>query len=388
MKLYEYQAKKLFAQNGISVSEGYVAVDEEGAKNIASGFGGDVMIKAQVLSGGRGKAGGVKLARNSEDAAMIAGEILRLEIGGYKVRNVLVEPAIVIKKEIYVAITNDRARKCPVLIASGAGGIDIEDVAEQEPDKIAREYVKPFMGLCNYQVRNVASEIDLPSRLWPEFVQIAMALYDAYVENDATIVEINPLVVNEEDALIAVDAKVVLDGNALMRQPEMRENIDWGAGQEYEIEAHRLGLSYVALDGQIGCLVNGAGLAMGTMDIIEYFGGEPANFLDIGGGANEEKVAGALRIILRDDRVRTVLINIFGGITRCDEVARGLIAAMNEVDVEIPIVVRLVGTNKDEGLRLLEDSDLILADSLVDAAKKAIEVVKALGKDDRYEHSD
>ena len=380
MKLHEHQAKKLFALKGIPISEGYMTANKEGARDIASGFGGDVMIKAQVLSGGRGKAGGVKLARNSEDAARIAGEILALEIGGYKVRNVLVEQAIVIKKEIYLAITNDRARKCPVLIASGAGGVDIEDVAEQEPDKIAREYVKPFMGLCNYQVRNVASEIELPSRLWSEFVQIGMALYDAFVENDATLVEINPLVVNEDDSLLAVDAKVVLDGNALMRQPEMRGIIDWGAEEEYEKEARRIGVSYVALDGQIGCLVNGAGLAMGTMDIIEYFGGEPANFLDIGGGANAEKVAGALRIILRDERVKTVLINIFGGITRCDEVARGLLAAMNEVEVQIPIVVRLVGTNGEEGLRLLEDSGLIVADSLVDAAKKAIEVVKVLGK--------
>lgn len=380
MKLHEHQAKSLFAQSGITISEGYVAGDEEGAGDIASAFGGEVMIKAQVLSGGRGKAGGVRLARSSEEASRIAAEILALEIGGYQVRSVLVERAIVVKREIYVAITNDRTRKCPVLIASGAGGVDIEDVAKQDPDKIAREYVKPFMGLCSYQVRNVASEIDLPSGLWPEFVQIAMALYDVFVQNDATIVEINPLVVNGEDALVAVDAKVVLDANALMRQPEMREIIDWESGERCEMEARRIGVSYIALEGQIGCLVNGAGLAMGTMDIIEYFGGEAANFLDIGGGANAEKVAGALSIILRDERVQTVLINIFGGITRCDEVARGLLVAIKEMEIEVPLVVRLVGTNEEEARQLLEGSDLIVANSLVDAAKKAIEMARTSTK--------
>lgn len=380
MKLYEYQAKSLFAKNEIPISEGQVAENEEEARHIASGFGAGVMIKAQVLSGGRGKAGGVRLARNSEEAAKITGEILELKIGGYQVRNVLVEQAIVIKQEIYLAITNDRAKQCPVLIASGAGGVDIEDVAKQDPDRIAREYVKPFMGLCSYQVRNVASEIGLPSPLWPEFIRIAIALYGTFVENDATIVEINPLVVDEDDSLLAVDAKVVLDENALMRQPEMREMIDWESGALDEMEARRYGVSYIALDGQIGCLVNGAGLAMGTMDIIEHFGGEPANFLDIGGGANAEKVAAALRIILRYEGVRTVLVNIFGGITRCDEVARGLLAAVNEVEVGVPIVVRLVGNNGEEGLRLLDGSGLIMANSLVDAVKKAIEAADGGGE--------
>ncbi len=374
MKLHEYQSKGLFAENGIPIPRGQVASSGREAGEIARDLGGDVVVKAQVLVGGRGKAGGVRLARSAQEASNRADEILALRIAGLPVRKVLVDEAAAIQNEIYLAITIDRVACCAVMMASAAGGMDIEQVASENPEKILREHINPLTGIQNYQVRNLACGIELPRALWPEFIQIAIRLHATFVETDATLAEINPLVVTEEDRLLAVDGKVVLDENALMLHPELAKMRNVGGDGAEEIEARKHGIAYVALDGYIGCVVNGAGLAMGTMDIIKYFGGEPANFLDIGGGAGPEKVAAGLRIILHDERVRALLINIFGGITRCDDVARGVLAAIEDVGIRVPVVVRLVGTNEDEGRQLLAGSELITVTSLAEAAQKAIAV--------------
>jgi succinyl-CoA synthetase beta subunit len=372
VKLHEHQSKKLLATNGIPIPRGRVAASAREARAIARGLSGRVVVKAQVLVGGRGKAGGVKIAANAGEAEKHATEILSLRIAGLAVRKVLVEEAAAIRNEIYLGITNDRAARRPVMMASAAGGMDIEQVAVQTPEEILCEHINPFLGIRAFQARNLASGINLPRAHWQEFIHIALGLHQTFVETDATLTEINPLVVTEEEQLLAVDGKIVLDDNALMRHPDLAElrDVDVEAGDEAEAREH--GLSYVALGGYIGCMVNGAVLAMGTMDIVKHFGGEPANFLDIGGGASAEKVATALRIILRDGRVRALLINIFGGITRCDEVARGVLAAMDEVEVRVPMVVRLAGTNEMEGRRLLTESDLITASSLAEAARKVI----------------
>ena len=372
MKLHEHESKTLFAANGIPIPRGRIADGARQARAIGRDLGGCVVVKAQVLVGGRGKAGGVKIAVNAREAGKHTTEILALRIAGLAVRKVLVEEAATIRSEIYLGIANDRAARRPVMMASAAGGVDIEQVAAQTPEEILREHIDPFLGLRSFQARNLASGINLPRAHWEEFIHIALGLHQTFVETDATMAEINPLVVTEEEHLLAVDGKMVLDDNALVRHPDLAELRDVDADAGEEVEAREHGLSYVALDGYIGCMVNGAGLAMATMDIIKHFGGEPANFLDVGGGASAEKVASALRIILRDGRVRALLINIFGGITRCDEVARGVLAAMDEVGGKVPMVVRLAGTNEEEGRRLLAESDLITASSLAEAAQKAI----------------
>lgn len=372
MKLHEYQCKALFSKNGISIPRGRVAASEHEAGAIAHDLGGHVVVKAQVLVGGRGKSGGVKVARSAREAGNTAAEILALRIAGLPVRQVLVDEAVTIRNEIYLGITNDRDARRPVMMASAAGGVEIEEVNRQTPEKIMREHIDPFLGIRIYQVRNLALGIDLPRALWPEFVDIAFGLHTTFVETDATLAEINPLVVTEGNRLIAVDGKIILDDNALIRHPELAKLRDMEAETSEETEAREHGFSYVALDGHIGCLVNGAGLAMGTMDIVKHFGGAPANFLDIGGGASPEKVSAALRIILGDQRVNALLINIFGGITRCDDVARGILAAMERVEVSVPMVVRLVGTNEEEGRRLLAKSEFIMASSLAEAAQQAI----------------
>jgi succinyl-CoA synthetase beta subunit len=372
LKLHEYQSKLLFAQNGIPIPRGKVAVTAREASDIADELGGRVVIKSQVLVGGRGKAGGIKLARTHGEAEDLAAQILGMTIKGLPVRKVLVDEAADIRQEIYLGVTNDRALRQPVMIASAAGGIEIEEVARTDPDKIVREHIDPLLGLRDYQVRNVALAIELPRRHWKAFEQIARGLYDTYWKTDATLAEINPLVITGDQHLVAVDGKIVLDDNALYRHPHLAEMRDLDEESPQETEARKYGLSYVKLDGQIGCMVNGAGLAMGTMDIVQLFGGSPANFLDIGGGAQADKVTAALRIILSDTKVKTVLINIFGGITRCDEVARGIIAALKELRTTVPMVVRLVGTNEEEGRRLLADANLITAMSLADAARKAV----------------
>lgn len=376
MKLHEYQSKLLFAQRGIPIPKGRVAATAEQARDIAAELGLPVVIKSQVLVGGRGKAGGIKVAKTLQDTETYAAQILAMTIKGLPVRKVLVDEASEIKTEIYLGVTNDRAAKCPVIIASSAGGVDIEEVAAKTPEKIVREHINPFLGLHDYQARNLASGIGLPREHWKAFGQMADGLYQTYWDTDATLAEINPLVIDGSDQLKALDGKIVVDDNALFRHPDLAEMRDLDEEAPAETEARKYGLSYVKLDGEIGCMVNGAGLAMGTMDIISYFGGSPANFLDIGGGATSDKVAAALRIILSDPNVKAVLFNIFGGITRCDEVARGILKALEEVKTTVPMVVRLVGTNEAEGRKLLADAKMITATSLADAAKKAVKAAK------------
>ncbi len=378
MKLHEYQSKLLFAQNGIPIPRGKVAATAREARDIADELGGRVVIKSQVLVGGRGKAGGIKLAKSPTEAEDLARQVLGMTIKGLPVRKVLVDEAADIRKEIYLSVTNDRAVRRPVIIASSAGGMEIEEVARTDPGKIIREYIDPLLGLRDYQVRNVALAIELPREHWRAFEQIATGLYQTYLKTDATLAEINPLVITGDRRLVAVDGKIVLDDNAIYRHPDLAEMRDLDEESTQETEARKYGLSYVKLDGEIGCMVNGAGLAMGTMDIVKLFGGSPANFLDIGGGAQAEKVTAALRIILSDTKVKAVLINIFGGITRCDEVARGIIAALKELHTGIPMVVRLVGTNEAEGRQLLADANLITATSLADAARKSVAAAKGL----------
>lgn len=375
MNLHEYQSKLRFAEFGIPIPRGKVAHSPQQAYEIAKELDGPVVVKAQVLTGGRGKAGGVRLAQTPEEAERHADAILGMEIKGHKVLKVLVDPASTIQKEIYLGITNDRAARKPVIMASAEGGMDIEEVNRVAPEKIVREHIDPFLGLRDYQVRNLAYGIELPRDLWKPFMKIAQALYRCYAESDATLAEINPLVIDGEGQLLAVDGKMSIDDNALFRHPDLAEMRDTSAEPEAETRARAAGLSYIKLDGTIGCMVNGAGLAMATMDMTKLFGGEPANFLDIGGGAKAETVAMALRIILSDPNVKAVLLNIFGGITRCDEVARGILSALAEVKVELPMVVRLVGTNEDEGRALLEAARIprmVTAKTLAEAAQKAV----------------
>lgn len=376
MKLHEYQSKQLFSRYGIPIPRGRIASIASEARHFAEELGGHVVIKAQVLVGGRGKAGGIRLAKTPKEAEELATMILGMEIKGLPVRKVLVDEAVSITKEIYLGITNDRAARRPVMMASAAGGVDIEEVARVSPEKIIKVHIDPLLGLRDYQARDLAVSIDLPRSLWRPFMEIAAGLWAAYQANDATLAEINPLVITSEQRLLALDGKMVVDDNALFRHPELDEMRDLDVEDWAEVEARKFGLSYISLDGEIGCMVNGAGLAMATMDIIHLCGGEPANFLDIGGGASADKVAAALRIILSDARVKAVLFNIFGGITRCDEVARGILTALAEVETKVPMVVRLVGTNAEEGRRLLSEARMATAETLLEAAQKAVAIAK------------
>lgn len=379
MNLHEYQSKARFAEYGIPIPKGKVAHSPQQAYEIAKELGAPVVIKAQVLTGGRGKAGGVKLAQTPEEAERHADAILGMDIRDHKVLRVLVDTASTIQKEIYLGVTNDRAARRPLIMASAEGGMDIEEVNRVSPEKIIREHIDPFLGLRDYQIRNLAYGIELPRELWKPFMKIAQALYRCYAESDATLAEINPLIIDGEGQLLAVDGKMSIDDNALFRHPDLAELRDTSAEPEAETRARAAGLSYIKLDGTIGCMVNGAGLAMTTMDMTKLFGGAPANFLDIGGGAKAETVAMALRIILSDPNVKAVLFNIFGGITRCDEVARGILAALAEVPVDLPMVVRLVGTNEEEGRALLDAANIPhmeTARTLAEAARKAVEAAQ------------
>jgi succinyl-CoA synthetase beta subunit len=377
MKLHEYQSKLIFSKYGIPIPKGRVAATATEARNIAEELGGRVVIKSQVLVGGRGKAGGIRLAKTPHEAEEVATQILGMEIKGLPVRKVLVDEAASINTEIYLGITNDRSARRPVMMASAAGGVEIEEVARQTPEKIIRAHIDPLLGLRDYQTRDIAAGIDLPREHWRVFGQIAMGLWRAYQDCDATLAEVNPLVITGDNRLLALDGKMLIDDNALFRHGDLAEMRDLDAEAHSEIEARKYGLSFIKLDGNIGCMVNGAGLAMTSMDIIKLFGGDPANFLDIGGGAGAEKVAAALRIILADPNVRAVLFNVFGGITRCDEVARGILSAVSDVKPRVPMVVRLVGTNAEEGRRILDEADLtgirmITANTLAEAAQKAV----------------
>jgi succinyl-CoA synthetase beta subunit len=335
-------------------------------------LGGRVVVKAQVLTGGRGKAGGVKLANNPHEAESRAGQILGLNIKGLTVKQLLIDPAADIKQEIYLGVALDRATQCLVMIASASGGMDIEEVARVASDKIMRLPVDPQIGLLDFSARRLAFGIGIDKGLVRDFAAISKALYEVAVATDATLAEINPLAVLADGKLMALDGKIVLDDNALFRHPDLAAMRDQSAEDQSELEARKHGLSYVKLDGKIGCMVNGAGLAMATMDVIHHFGGSPANFLDIGGGAQSDKVAAALRIILSDTHVNAVLFNIFGGITRCDEVAKGIVSALDQVKTHVPMVVRLVGTNEAEGRAILADAKMETASTLAEAAQKAV----------------
>jgi len=372
VKLHEYQSKRLFAQYGVPIPRGDVATTPDEARDIAARLGGRVVIKAQVLVGGRGKAGGIRLAKDPNEAGRVAGQILGMNIKGLTVKKVLVDEAADIAAEIYLGIVIDRSKRRPVVMASSEGGVEIEEVARTKPERIVKIAIDPFLGLQQYQGRELAFGIGLPKDLSRDFVKIAEGLYSAFIGCDASLAEINPLVVTGAGNLLAVDGKILLDDNALFRHFELAEMRDADEDSPEEQEARRHGLSYVKLDGEIGCMVNGAGLAMATMDITKLYGGAPANFLDIGGGAQADKVAAALRIILSDPNVKAVLFNIFGGITRCDEVAKGILEALREVPTTVPMVARLVGTNEEEGRALLASANMMTAVTLAEAAQKAV----------------
>ena len=378
MKLHEYQSKRFFARCGVPIPQGGVAGSPEEARQIASRLGGKVVVKAQVLVGGRGKAGGIQLANDADEAGRLAGQILGMKIKGLLVKKVLIDQAADIQREIYLGVVLDRAARRPVMMASSEGGVEIEEVARTTPEKIARTTIDPFLGLQDYQARNLAMAMGLGRENIRGFSRIARGLYDAYVSCDASLAEINPLVVTGDGQLLAVDGKMVLDDNALYRHPDLAEMRDLSEEAPAEREARKYGISYVKLDGEIGCMVNGAGLAMATMDIIRLAGSLPANFLDIGGGAKADKVAAALRIILSDPNVKAVLFNIFGGITRCDEVAKGILEALKEVPTGVPMVARLVGTNEKEGRVLLAEAKIQTASTLFEAADLAVKA--AAGK--------
>jgi succinyl-CoA synthetase beta subunit len=372
LKLHEYQSKRIFAQYGVPIPRGDVATTPEEARQIAARLGKRVVIKSQVLVGGRGKAGGIRLASEPDEVEEIAGQILGMKIKDLTVKKVLIDEAADIATEIYLGIVIDRAKRRPVMMASAEGGVEIEEVARVTPERIVKIVIDPFLGLQQYQGRELAFGIGIPKPLVRDFVRISQGLYDAFVACDASLAEINPLVITGQGQLLAVDGKMLVDDNALFRRFELAEMRDADEETPEEQEARRSGLSYVKLDGEIGCMVNGAGLAMATMDIIKLHGGEPANFLDIGGGAQAEKVAAALRIILSDPSVQAVLFNIFGGITRCDEVATGIREALSEVPTKVPMVARLVGTNEEEGRRILAEAEMMTAATLSEAAQKAV----------------
>jgi succinyl-CoA synthetase beta subunit len=377
MNVHEYQAAMLLSQHGIPVNRGEVATTPEEVEAIAARLGGLVAIKAQVHTGGRGKAGGIKLAQNPAQARALAEQILGMDIRGHRVRKVLVVPGVAIAQEFYLGVILDRPRRRIAVMASAEGGVDIEEVARERPEKIVRVLADPYLGLHAYQARELGFRLGIASDKVPGFATIAQHLFDAYVKEDATLAEINPLVLTQEGAWLALDAKMSFDDNALFRHPAIEELRDPEEEDPTELEARRAGISFVKLSGTIGCIVNGAGLAMATMDAVKLHGGEPANFLDVGGGASAEQVAKAFQLVTADPNVRAILINIFGGITRGDVVATGIREALQKVNVSVPIVVRLAGTNAEEGRRLLAEAGLHAVDTMDEAAKAVVAAARA-----------
>jgi succinyl-CoA synthetase beta subunit len=375
MKIHEYQAKEIFSQFNIPITKEKLCTTVEEVKHAFQELG-KAAIKAQVLVGGRGKAGGIQLACSIEEAEEAANRILGMEIKGLTVDKVLVSEAVDIVSESYVGITTNRNAKSLVIMVSSEGGVEIEEVAKATPEKIAKMVVNPEVGVFDFQARNLAFNLFNDIKLVSKATALIKNLYRCYLETDASLAEINPLVVTADGNLVALDAKINFDDNALYRHPKFEELRDPTEDEKKEIDAKQKGLSYIKLDGEIGCMVNGAGLAMATMDVIKLYGGQPANFLDVGGSSSPQKVINAMNILLSDTNVKVVLINIFGGITRCDDVARGLLTAMNEMDINVPIVVRLTGTNEKEGHEILKDSNLIVASSLSEGAQKAIAVIQ------------
>jgi succinyl-CoA synthetase beta subunit len=374
MKIHEYQARGLFAKYGIPVPNGVVCFSVEEAAQKIVDDGVLKVVKAQVHAGGRGKAGGVKLAKNKAEVLEKAGQILGMEIKGIRVGKVMIADAVEISKEFYVGLINDRNAKSVTLMASAEGGVEIEEVARVSPEKIIKMPIDASTGLMDWQAREIAMELFPDIKHARQAASILSKLYKLYIDTDASLAEINPLVLTPEGKVLAIDGKMNFDDNGLFRQPEILAMREVNADEQKEIEANEAGLSYIRLDGNIGCMVNGAGLAMATMDMIKLYGGEPANFLDIGGSSNPEKVVTAMNILLGDKNVTAVMINIFGGITRCDDVARGLVAALKQIKTNIPIVVRLSGTNSEEGLKIIKDFGLPCVATMSQAARKAIEL--------------
>jgi succinyl-CoA synthetase beta subunit len=382
VKIHEYQAKSVLARFGVPVPRGEVAFTSAEAVDAAKRLGGKIfVVKAQIHAGGRGKGGGVKIARSIDEVEQLAKQIIGMTLvthqtgpEGRKVGRVLIEEGLDIDRELYLSILIDRASAAPVIIASAAGGMDIEEVAAKEPEKILREHVNPGTGIAPFQGRKLAFGMGLSGAAANKLVKLLDAIYKAFLETDASMIEINPLILTKGGDLLALDAKVSFDDNALYRHPDLRELRDVGEEDPLEVEASKFSLNYIRLDGNIGCMVNGAGLAMATMDIIKLAGGEPANFLDVGGGANAEQIKNAFRILMADKNVKAVLINIFGGILRCDVLAQGVIAAVTELGVPVPIVVRMEGTNVEEGKKMLRESGLSFttSDSMGEAAEKVV----------------
>lgn len=382
MKIHEYQAKGILRQHNVPVPRGEVIFSADEAEDVARKLGtGVVVVKAQIHAGGRGKGGGVKLAKSPEEAKEIASQILGMNLvthqtgpEGKEVKRVLIEEGMDIERELYVGITLDRATGKHVIMVSTEGGMEIEVVAEKTPEKIIKERVSPDIGLQAFQTRKLAFALELAGDQFKNGVKFLAALYDAYVKNDCSLAEINPLVVTKDGRVLALDAKMNFDDSALYRHKEIEALRDPDEEDPSETEARAANLSFIKLDGNVGCVVNGAGLAMATMDMVKHFGGEPANFLDIGGSSNPEKVVNALKIIQRDTNVKSILFNIFGGITRCDDVANGIVEAFNRSKPAVPVVVRLTGTNEEEGRQILEKVGLTAATSMEEVVQKAIQL--------------
>lgn len=386
MKIHEHQAKEILAKHGVPVPNGIVADTPAEVEAAASKLGTDVVVvKAQIHAGGRGKGGGVKLAKSPAEAKKVANKIIGMTLvtpqtgpEGRKVKKVLVEEGMPIDKELYMGILLDRQTSRVMIMASEAGGMEIEEVAADTPEKIIKEHVDPITGVKPYLARKVAFALNLKGDALKKMIPFIMNLYQAFIKEDFDMLEINPLIITKDDRVLALDAKVTIDSNALYRQKETMTYRDLDEEDPMEVEASKFNLNYIKLDGNIGCMVNGAGLAMATMDIIKHSGGEPANFLDVGGGADEEMIENGFRILLSDPHVQGIFINIFGGILRCDILARGVVGAAKKLKVKIPIVVRMEGTNMEEGHKILDDSgiDVIVADGMKDGAQKMVKAVK------------
>ena len=375
MKIHEYQAKEIFARYNIPVTKEVLCFTVDEASAATEKLGLPVVVKAQVLTGGRGKAGGVKLARSQGEAIHAADQILGMDIKGYTVEKVLVAQGVKFSAEFYVGLTIDRNTKSILFMVSSEGGVEIEEVAKDNPDAILKFPIDPDLGMTPFMARKIAFALFNDFSLVKQASVIFQQLYRIFLDTDASLVEINPLVLTNELKLLALDGKMNFDDNALFRQKEIYALNEPSEDELKEIDAKEKGLTYIRLDGSIGCMVNGAGLAMATMDMIKYYGGSPANFLDIGGSSNPQKVIDAMNLILSDKNVRVVMINIFGGITRCDDVARGLVSALNQIKVDIPIVVRLSGTNSKEGLEILKQAHLPIVETMTQAAQMAISLV-------------
>jgi len=385
MNIHEYQAKELLRRHRVAVPRGIVVLSAEEAEHAAKELGGVVVVKAQVHAGGRGKAGGVKLAKNPSEAKEAAAKMLGMKLvthqtgpEGKIVRRVLVEEGCDIARELYLGLVLDRASGRYVMMASREGGVEIEEVAAKTPEKIFREAIDPAIGLQAYQARKLAFGLDVPKESIAKAVAFMTGLYRAFIESDASLAEINPLILTKQGDLLALDCKMGFDDNGLYRHPEIRDLRDFDEEDPREVEAAQHDLSYIALDGNIGCMVNGAGLAMATMDIIKFYGGSPANFLDVGGGATTEKVTAAFKILLSDENVKAVLVNIFGGIMKCDVVAQGIVEAAKQVHLKVPLVVRLEGTNVDLGRKILAESglDITPGEDMADAAEKVVKAAR------------